>query len=93
MPNDNTLKQLIHDNYPFPISHAYTYLETRVDPGDRYQALLACFEVTLKTVTAIALANFTRDVQDDPTLGDADLGYGVLNTAMVETAAYVLEKV
>jgi len=74
------LAQLIHDQYPFPISHAYTYLETRVDPEDRYQALLACFEVTLKTVASIALANFTRDVQDDPALGNADLFRDLVDT-------------
>ena len=73
MPDHNPLRQLIRDKYPFPISHAYTYLESRVDPHDRYQALLACFEVTLKTITSIALANFVRDVQDDPTLGNANL--------------------
>jgi len=60
MPDDNALKHLIHNKYPFPISHAYTYLESRIDPNDRYQALLTCFEVMLKTVASIALANFTR---------------------------------
>jgi hypothetical protein len=34
--------QAIGDKYPFPISHAYAYLESRADPNDRYQALLAC---------------------------------------------------
>jgi len=80
MPNDSALKQLICDKYPFPISHAYTYLESRIDPNDRYQALLACFEVTLKTVTSIALANFTRDIQDDPTLGNVHLFQDLLDT-------------
>ncbi len=66
MPNSDTLEQLIRDKYPFPISHAYTYLQSRVDPNDRYAALLACFEVTLKTVATIPLANFMRDIQEDP---------------------------
>ncbi len=73
MPSDSTLKQLIREKYPFPISHAYTYLESRADPNDRYKALLACFEVTLKTIAAISLANFMRDVQDDPALGNTNL--------------------
>ena len=34
---------LIRERYPFPISHAYAYLESRVDRQDRYAALLACF--------------------------------------------------
>ena len=80
MADDTTLRQLIHDKYPFPISHAYTYLESRVDPSDRYQAVLACFEVTLKTIASIALANFFRDVQDDPTLGNASLFQDLLDT-------------
>jgi hypothetical protein len=65
MPDESVLGQLIRERYPFPISHAYTYLESRVDPSDRYQALLACFEVTLKTIASIALANFVRDIQED----------------------------
>ncbi|MFC2023428.1 hypothetical protein ACFLT5_01685 [Chloroflexota bacterium] len=73
MPEENALSQLIRDRYPFPISHAYTYLESRVDPGDRYQALLTCFEVTLKTITSIGLANLMRDIQEDPALGNAGL--------------------
>ena len=52
MPGDRGLKQLITEKYPFPISHAYTYLESRADPNDRYQALLTCFEVTLKTIAS-----------------------------------------
>jgi hypothetical protein len=79
MPDDNALKHLIHDKYPFPISHAHTYLESRIDPNDRYQALLACFEVTLKTAASIALANFTRDIQDDPTLGNVHLFQDLLD--------------
>jgi hypothetical protein len=79
MPGDSGLKQLIRERYPFPISHAYTYLESRVDANDRYQALLACFEVTLKTIACIALANFMRDIQDDPTLGSADLFQDLLD--------------
>jgi len=79
MPNDSAL-ELIHEKYPFPISHAYTYLESRVDPNDRYQALLACFEVTLKTIASIALANFMRDIQDDSTLGNANLFQKLLDT-------------
>ena len=31
---DDRLRALIHQEYPFPISHAYTYLESRVDPND-----------------------------------------------------------
>jgi hypothetical protein len=80
MPEDSALQQLISDKYPFPISHAYTYLETRADPNDRYQALLACFEVTLKTITSIALANFTRDIQDDLTLGNVHLFQDLVET-------------
>ena len=79
MPNDSALKQLIREKYPFPISHAYTYLESRVGPNDRYQALLACFEVTLKTIASIALANFMRDIQDDPTMGNANLFQDLLD--------------
>lgn len=55
MPDDTILKQIVRDKYPFPISHAYTYLESRIDPNDRYQAVLACFEVTLKAIASIAL--------------------------------------
>jgi hypothetical protein len=80
MPGDSGLKQLIREKYPFPISHAYMYLDNRVDPNDRYEALLACFEVTLKTITSIGLANFMRDIQDDPTLGNADLFQDLLDT-------------
>jgi hypothetical protein len=80
MARDNALHPLICDKYPFPISHAYTYLQSRVDPDDRYQALLACFEVTLKTIASIALANFTRDIQNDPTLGNAHLFQDLLDT-------------
>jgi hypothetical protein len=79
MSSNSTLKQLIRDKYPFPISHAYTYLESRVDPNDRYQALLSCFEVTLKSITAISLANFLRDVQDDPSLGNSSLFQSLLD--------------
>ena len=77
--SDNTLKQLIREKYPFPISHAYTYLESRVDPKDRHQALLACFEVTLKTIASIGLANLMRDIQNDPTLGNANLFQDLLD--------------
>jgi hypothetical protein len=80
MANDKVLKELIREKYPFPISHAYTYLESRVDPNDRYQALLTCFEVTLKTITSITLANFMRDIQDDPALGNANLFQDLLDT-------------
>ena len=80
MPKDRALSQLIRDRYPFPISHAFTYLESRVDPGDRYQALLTCFEVTLKTIASIALANFVIDVQDDPEMGDAYLFQDLVDT-------------
>ncbi len=80
MPNDRTFEQLIREHFPFPISHTYTYLQSRVDPDDRYQALLACFEVTLKTIASIALANFTRDIQNDPTLGNAHLFQDLLDT-------------
>ena len=78
--SDSSLKQLIRERYPFPISHAYTYLESRVDPNDRYLALLACFEVTLKTVAVVSLANFMRDVQSNPSLGNANLFQGLLDT-------------
>ena len=80
MPEDDALNPLIRERYPFPISHAYTYLESRVDPSDRYQALLSCFEVTLKTLSSIALANFMRDIQDDPALGNANLFLELLDT-------------
>jgi hypothetical protein len=80
MPGDRGFKQLITERYPFPISHAYTYLESRADPNDRYQALLTCFEVTLKTISSISLANFMRDIQDDPTLGNANLFQDLLDT-------------
>jgi len=80
MSENRALKRLLRERYPFPISHAYTYLESRLDPNDRYQALLACFEVTLKTVTSIALANFTRDIQDDSTLGNVHLFKDLLDT-------------
>lgn len=73
MVESQDLKRLVRQKYPFPISHAYTYLESRADPDDRYQALLSCFEVTLKSIAAIALANFMRDIQDDPKLGNAHL--------------------
>ncbi len=66
MPEKQELSALIREKYPFPISHAYGYLESRAASEDRYQALLACFEVTLKTITAIALANFMRDIQNNP---------------------------
>ncbi|MEA3341022.1 MAG: hypothetical protein U9R15_13750, partial [Chloroflexota bacterium] len=79
MPKDDTLKQLIREKYPFPISHAYVYLESRVDPNDRYQAILTCFEVTLKTIAAVSLANFMRDIQDDPTLGNVHLFQDLLD--------------
>jgi len=78
--NNIVLSELIRDRYPFPISHAYAYLESRVDPQDRYAALLACFEVTLKTITAIALANFVRDTQADPEFGDHHLFRELLET-------------
>jgi hypothetical protein len=73
MVESQDLKRLVRQKYPFPISHAYTYLESRADPDDRYQALLSCFEVTLKSIAAIALANFMRDIQNDPKLGNAHL--------------------
>ena len=73
MPVADSLRQRIGRHYPFPISHAYTYMESRGDPGDRYAALLDCFEVTLKTVTSIALANFVRDMQEDPDLGNVHM--------------------
>jgi hypothetical protein len=77
---DIALSDLIRDRYPFPISHAYAYLESRVDPQDRYAALLACFEVTLKTITSIALANFMRDAQEDPDFGNVHLFRELLET-------------
>ena len=79
MPESDSLQETIRSQFPFPISHAYTYLESRADPEDRYQALLACFEVTLKTAAAITLANFTRDIQNDPNLGNKHLFQDVLD--------------
>ncbi len=79
MPMGDMLKETIRAQFPFPISHAYTYLESRVDPNDRYQALLVCFEVILKSITAICLANFMRDIQDNPTLGNANLFQDLLD--------------
>lgn len=73
MTEKQNLDRLIRQRYPFPISHSYTYLQSRVDPQDRHAALLACFEVTLKSITVIALANFVRDVEDDPDLGNMHL--------------------
>ena len=80
MPDESALGQLIRERYPFPISHAYTYLESRVDSSDRYLALLACFEVTLKTVASIALANFIHDIQEGPSLGNVNLFQDLLDT-------------
>ena len=77
---DDTFKQLIHEQYPFPISQAYTYLENRIDPNDRYQALLTCFEVTLKMIASIPLANLMRDIQDDPSLASIALYQTLLDT-------------
>ncbi|MBS1251095.1 MAG: hypothetical protein MAG451_00125 [Anaerolineales bacterium] len=79
MQSDDAMKQLTREEFPFPISHAYTYLESRVDPDDRYAALMACFEVTLKTIASIALANFMRDIQEDPKLGNAHLFQDLLD--------------
>jgi len=80
MPGSEALRETIRESYPFPISHAFTYLESRVDANDRYQALLACFEVALKTLAAISLANFMRDIQDDPGLGNVSLFQYLLDT-------------
>jgi hypothetical protein len=73
MSDDQTVERLIQEKYPFPISHAYVSWDRVIDPEERYQALLACFEVTLKTIASISLANFVRDVQQDNTLGNANL--------------------
>lgn len=73
MFENQALDQLIREKYPFPISHTYGYLESRIEPEDRYQALLACFEVTLKTITAIAVANFMHDVQENPDIGNVNM--------------------
>ncbi|MCJ7737661.1 MAG: hypothetical protein MUQ10_10170, partial [Anaerolineae bacterium] len=73
MTADASLTRSVCDEYPFPISHAYGYLESRAGPRDRYQALLSCFEVTLKTISAIALANFVSDIQTTPDFGDSHL--------------------
>ena len=51
MSDEKQLAELVNTRYPFPISHAYGYMENRIDPGDRYLATLACFEVTLKKVS------------------------------------------
>jgi|GEM_PF-1702523 len=80
MTENQALSRLIRDRYPFPISHAYAYLESRVDPQDRYAALLACFEVTLKTITTIALASFVHDTQATPEFGDQHLFRELLET-------------
>jgi hypothetical protein len=80
MPDESSLRQLVREQFPFPISHAYAYLESRADPNDRYQALLACFEVALKTIASIALANFVHDIQDDPNFGNANLYQEVVDT-------------
>ena len=80
MSPGDSLRRRIRQGYPFPISHAYTYLESRVDPGDCHAALLNCFEVTLKTIASIALANFMRDVQHDPTLGNVRLFQDLVGT-------------
>ena len=80
MTSDNALSQLIRERYPFPVSHAYTYLESRADPNDRHQALLACFEVTLKSIAALALANFMRDIQNDTKIGTVHLFQELVDT-------------
>ncbi|MBN1814417.1 MAG: hypothetical protein JXA14_21435 [Anaerolineae bacterium] len=80
MPEESALLQLVRGRYPFPIGHAYTYMESRIDPGDRYLALLTCFEVTLKTIASIALANFVRDIQQDPQFGNVHLFQGLTDT-------------
>jgi len=79
MSRSQDLKHIVRQKYPFPISHAYAYLESRADPDDRYQALLSCLEVTLKSIASIALANFMRDIQDDPELGNAHLFQDLLD--------------
>lgn len=73
MPEKQAFSRLIREKFPFPISHAYGYLESRAAPEDRYQALLACFEVTLKTITSVAVANFMRDIQNDLAMGDVHI--------------------
>jgi len=65
MPFSDSLRQSIRRKYPFPISHAYTYLESRVDPQDCHAALLNCFEVTLKTI--LAAINIYREFVLDRT--------------------------
>jgi hypothetical protein len=73
MSEVSQLDQLVRTGYPFPISHAYAYMTGRVAPGERYQASIACFEVTLKYIASLALANFFRDAQEDPGIGNAYL--------------------
>ena len=73
MSLSDSMKERIRSRYPFPISHAYTYLESRVDAQDCYAALLNCFEATLKTITSIALANLVQDIQEDSTLGNVHI--------------------
>ncbi|MBN1583137.1 MAG: hypothetical protein JXA89_20680 [Anaerolineae bacterium] len=80
MAHDDQLAQLIRTKYPFPISHTYTYMENRVDPNDRYQAVMACYEVMLKTIASVALANFMHDVQEDTGLGNNRLFQDLLET-------------
>jgi len=79
MADSESLSQRIRRQYPFPISHAYVWVENRVDPQDCHAALLNCFEVTLKTVGSIALANFMRDIQRDPRFGNTHAFQDLLN--------------
>jgi hypothetical protein len=80
MHSDRTLDSTIGNKYPFPISHAYSYLKSRVDPQDCHGALLNCFEVTLKTIASVAAANFMRDMQEDPKLGNVHLFQDLVDT-------------
>jgi hypothetical protein len=80
MPEDSLDPQLIRERFPFPISHAFTMLEGRIEADACYDALLTCFEVTLKTLASISLANFMRDVQEDPAFGNARLFQDLLGT-------------
>jgi hypothetical protein len=80
MVDSDSLRQRVRREYPFPISHAYIYLESRVDPQDCHAAFLNCFEVTLKTIGSIALANFIRDIQQDPKLGNIHLFQELVDT-------------
>ncbi|MDF1512549.1 MAG: hypothetical protein P1S60_01945 [Anaerolineae bacterium] len=69
----SSLSNDIREQYPFPISHAYSYFESRIGIKDRYMALLTCFEVILKSIACISLSNYIHDIQDTTELDDVYL--------------------